>query len=254
MDYRVELDAFHGPLDLLLYLVKKNEVDIFDIPIARIAEQFQDYLRVLHVADVERAGDFLVMAATLMEIKSKLLLPHSETASQNEDADPRRELVKQLVEYKKFKEAAARLEALSGESLQRLPRRAVVAAADRDGPPVVQAVELWDLVSAFGRILSETQILGPGHIIADETPQAVYLDQVRASLTSQPRVRFRDLFVPPHHRARLVGLFLAVLELIRSAEATLEQDGTYGEIWLRPASKPANKEIAPPNLGVASDC
>src|SRR5439155_8318135 len=112
MDYRVELPDFHGPLDLLLYLVKKNEVDVRDIPIARIAAQFQEYLSFLQVADIELAGDFLVMAATLMEIKSRMLLPQpgDGAAAAVETDDPRRELVKQLVEYKKFKEAAARLE------------------------------------------------------------------------------------------------------------------------------------------------
>src|SRR5215831_1961341 len=109
MDYLVELDTFRGPLDLLLYLVKRNEVDIFDIPVARITEQFLEYLSVLEMIDVEKAGDFLVMAATLMEIKSKLLLPRDDSVEE-EQADPRMELVRQLVEYKKFKEAALLLE------------------------------------------------------------------------------------------------------------------------------------------------
>jgi segregation and condensation protein A len=233
MDYRVELDAFHGPLDLLLYLVKKNEVDIFDIPIAKIAEQFQEYLRILHVADVERAGDFLVMAATLMEIKSKLLLPQAPASVESPEADPRRELVKQLVEYKKFKEAAALLEARAAESQQRWPRRAIPEPAGPGALPAVQAVELWDLVSTFGRLLSETQALEPARSIADETPQSVYQEQMRQRLAGQPRVPFRDLFTPPYYRARLVGLFLALLELIRSGDVKLEQDGLYGEIWIR---------------------
>jgi segregation and condensation protein A len=237
MDYRVELDAFHGPLDLLLYLVKKNEVDIFDIPIAKIAEQFQEYLRILHVADVERAGDFLVMAATLMEIKSKLLLPQAPVAVESTEADPRRELVKQLVEYKKFKEAAALLEARAGESLQRWPRRAVPEPTGPGALPAVQAVELWDLVSTFGRLLSETQALEPARSIADETPQAVYQERIQQTLAGKPRVLFRDLFTPPFYRARLVGLFLAILELIRSGDVKLEQDGLYGEIWLRADTK-----------------
>src|SRR5438552_13693042 len=106
MDYQVDLEAFRGPLDLLLYLVKRDEIDIRDIPIARVAEQFKDYLNVLQLIDVERAGDFLVMAATLMEIKSKLLLPRAEETAAAE-GDPRLELVRQLLEYKRFKDAAA---------------------------------------------------------------------------------------------------------------------------------------------------
>src|SRR5438309_5404987 len=121
MDYQVELDAFRGPLDLLLFLVKRNEVDICDIPIARVAEQFLQYLNVLKLIDVEWAGDFLVMAATLMEIKSKMLLPRSEEEL-TEDDDPRLELVKQLIEYKKYKEAAALLEEQAERQMARLPR------------------------------------------------------------------------------------------------------------------------------------
>src|SRR5438874_1538018 len=108
MDYLVDLDIFHGPLDLLLYLVKRNEVDICDIPVAKITEQFLEYLGIMEMVDVERAGDFVVMAATLMEIKSRLLLPQDE-APAPEQSDPRMELVRKLVEYKKFKEAAVLL-------------------------------------------------------------------------------------------------------------------------------------------------
>src|ERR1700756_871469 len=108
-DYQVVLDTFRGPLDLLLYLVKRDEVDILDIPIARVAEQFKHYLDVLTLIDVERAGDFLVMASTLMEIKSKMLLPRPAEQAEPEE-DPRRELVRQLLQYKRFKEAAALLE------------------------------------------------------------------------------------------------------------------------------------------------
>src|SRR5271154_1224509 len=110
MDYQVNLDTFRGPLDLLLYLVKHDEIDIRDIPIARMAEQFLQHLRVIELIDVELAGDFLGMAATLMEIKSKLVLPGADEAG-GEEADPRQELVRQLLEYKKFKDAAALLEA-----------------------------------------------------------------------------------------------------------------------------------------------
>src|SRR4051794_29368916 len=119
MDYTVELPTFRGPLDLLLFLVKHNEVDLYDIPIATITEQFLAYLNLLQVIDVEAAGEFLVMAATLMEIKSKLLLPRSEQDQAVED-DPRLELVKQLIEYKKFKEAAALLEEHAQHQLTRM--------------------------------------------------------------------------------------------------------------------------------------
>src|SRR5262245_27460941 len=127
MDYQLDLPVFRGPLDLLLYLVKRNEVDVCDIPIAQVTEQFLGYLQVLEVIDVERVGDFLVMAATLMEIKVRMLLPRSEEAEQEED--PRRELVRQLVQYKAFKDAAALLEAQAEQQSYRLSRLPVAPAA-----------------------------------------------------------------------------------------------------------------------------
>jgi segregation and condensation protein A len=252
MDYRVELEAFHGPLDLLLFLVKKNEVDIFDIPIARIAEQFQEYLRVLQVADVEMAGEFLVMAATLMEIKSRLLLPSPPAGTSETEPDPRQELVRQLVEYKKLKEAAARLDARAGQSQQRLPRQPTPEPAGPAGLPAVQPVELWDLVSAFGRILSETQTLEAGRVITDDTPHEVYVEEVRAALTERERVAFRDLFTPPRHRARLVGLFLAILELIRNGEILLDVADDSTDITLRRA--PPNPLTSPPEHPPSTTC
>lgn len=241
MDYRVELPSFHGPLDLLLYLVRKNEVDILDIPIASIASQFQQHLAIMQVADIELAGDFLVMAAMLMEIKSRMLFPNSPSGEDRDDelVDPRKELVKQLLEYKKYKEAAAQLESRGLEQQRRLPRVTVDVSSGTDQPPQVQAVELWDLVSAFGRLLSETKALEPSQIVADETPQHVYQDMISEQLRLHSRVRFRDLFTPPHHRARLVGLFLAVLELIRGWKAELDQDGLFGEIWVRRVAETA---------------
>src|SRR5207237_9136711 len=158
MDYQVNLEVFRGPLDLLLFLVKGNECDICDIPIARLAEQFLDYLRVMEMIDVEESGDFLVMAATLMEIKSKMLLPRSEDEPDN-DADPRLELVRQLIEYKKFKDAAGLLEVQAERQLSRLAREAVESASVDPAQQPLRQVELWDLVSAFGRLMRETLAL-----------------------------------------------------------------------------------------------
>src|SRR5262245_21083851 len=233
MDYQVDLDTFRGPLDLLLYLVKRNEVDIADIPIARITEQFLEYLRVLQMIDVERAGDFLVMAATLMEIKSRMLLPRGEEAEADE-ADPRLELVKQLIEYKKSKDAALLLEAQAERQLTRLPRRPVeLPAAPSLAEQPLRQVELWDLVSAFGRLMRETLALQPQQIVPDHTPIHVYMEQIVARLEREPRLAFSALFTPPHTRGRLLGLFLAVLELIKGTRVLAEQADVFGEIWLQ---------------------
>ncbi len=233
MDYQVDLDIFRGPLDLLLFLVKRQEVDISEIPIARVAEQFLEYLRVIELIDVERAGEFLVMAATLMEIKSKMLLPPSDDPAE-EESDPRLELVRQLIEYKKFKDAALLLEAQAERQLSRLARQPLETPAERD--PAVQPlhqVELWDLVSAFGRLMRETLVLQPQQLIADETPLHVYMEALLQRLQSESPLAFSAVFIPPHTRSRLVGLFLAVLELTKRGQIVAEQPETFGDIWLR---------------------
>ena len=126
-----------------------------------------------------------------------------------------------------------------------MPRSATADAGPSTGPPSVQAVELWDLVSAFGRLLSETATLEPSRIVSDDTPQSVHEEQLSRTLAEHGRIRFRDAFAPPHFRARLVGLFLALLELIRAGAATLEQDGVFGEIWLCPANPIPPTEVRP---------
>lgn len=232
MDYQVDLDIFRGPLDLLLYLVKRQEVDISEIPIARVAEQFLEHLRVIELIDVERAGEFLVMAATLMEIKSKMLLPTSDEQGQAED-DPRLELVRQLIEYKKFKDAAILLEAQAERQFSRLTRQSLEQAVAPD--PAVQPlrqVELWDLVSAFGRLMRETLALQPQQLIQDDTPIHVYIESLLHRLQTESPLAFSAVFTHPHTRSRLVGLFLAVLELIKGGQIVAEQPEPYGEIWL----------------------
>jgi segregation and condensation protein A len=234
MEYQIELDTFRGPLDLLLYLVKRNEVDICDIPMARIADSFLEYLNVIQAIDVEWAGEFLVMAATLMEIKSRMLLPRGPEEAPAEE-DPRLELVRQLVEYKKFKDAAALLEEHAERQQERLARLPVElpGAVDPAQQPL-QRVELWDLVSAFGRLMRETLALQPRQIVMDETPVQVHMDRIMALALERGKLCFRDVFTPPCHRGRLVGLFLAILELIRSFRLLAEQPEPFGEIWLAP--------------------
>jgi segregation and condensation protein A len=231
MIYQVALDAFHGPLDLLLYLAKRNEVDVRDIPVARIAEQFLAHLHALQAIDVEWAGEFLVMAATLMELKSRLLLPRADEAGGPEPEDPRKELVRQLVEYRKTKDAAGHLDRLVEERQYHVPR---VPPDDEEGAtsPRLRRVELWDLVGAFGRLVRETESLQPLHLVEDETPQTAYLDLVRNKLRAGRPVAFRDLFDPPLTRRRLIGVFLALLELIKLAEVTFEQSEPFGAIWV----------------------
>ena len=242
MEYQVELESFRGPLDLLLYLVKHDEVDICDIPIARIADQFLHYLGLLQMIDVDWAGEFLVMAATLTEIKSRMVLPRADEVTE-EESDPRLELVRQLVEYKRFKDAAALLDAQAEKQLARLSRQPVEPPA----PPSpeqqpLRRVELWDLVSAFGRLMRETAALEPKQIVMDDTPQQVYEERILERLRASPRLSFGELFEPPHTRGRLLGIFLAILELIRACGIVSEQPQPFGDIWI---SLPPAEPVAP---------
>jgi segregation and condensation protein A len=245
MDYQVELENFRGPMDLLLYLVKHDEVDIFDIPIARITDQFLHYLEILKTIDVERVGDFLVMASTLMEIKSRMLLPRSD--EQKEEDDPRLELVRQLVEYKKFKDAAALLEECAEKQATRLPRlwpEEPQAHVDPAQQPIRQ-VELWDLVSAFGRLMRETLATQPRQIILDETPIQVFMDRILQRLAERPRLGFTELFEPPHNRGRLIGFFVAILELMKARRVAAEQEAPFADISVV-LLPPPESESTPP--------
>jgi segregation and condensation protein A len=229
-EYQVVLEAFRGPLDLLLYLVKREEVDVRDIPVARVARQFLEYLDVLTMIDVERAGDFLVLAATLTEMKSKLVLPHAEDSVEPEE-DPRHQLVQQLIQYKRFKDASALLESQGERHALRLARQPS-AVGPSNAPQRLQPVELWDLVSAFGRLMRETMTQQTHDVIVDQTPLHVYMETILARLAQEQRLPFAALFTAPHTRGRLVGLFLGVLELTKQGQIIPEQGEAFGEIWV----------------------
>jgi segregation and condensation protein A len=243
MTYRVELDIFRGPVDLLLFLVRKNELDILDIPLAQITEQYLEYLNLIRIVDVDVAGDFLVMATTLMEIKSRMLLPRVEGAEEAE-ADPRAELVRQLLEYKRFRDAAEHLEQLAAEQQERLPRipaELLHPATDPSSEPI-RDVELWDLVSAFGRLMRQTLAVAPKNIVYDETPIQTHMERILERLARQGRLAFTELFELPLERGRVVGTFLALLELVKARRIRAEQNEPFGEIWVFPREEPPAAE------------
>jgi segregation and condensation protein A len=235
MDFRVDLNVFRGPLDLLLYLVRKHEVEIVDIPIAPITDQYLEYLAVLEQLDVGAVGDFLEVASTLIEIKSQQVLPRGDEV-EDELGDPRQELVRRLLEYKKYRDAASVLEQRSRDWQQHYPRfSSDLAPRERDpAEEPIHEVELWDLVSAFGRIIRETEASKPSNIVYDETPIHVYMSRIHARLLEQGSLSFSGLFQPGMHRSTLVGIFLAVLELVRHHQVRVEQNDLFGEIWILP--------------------
>ncbi len=233
MSFNVQLEIFRGPLDLLLYLVRKHEVEITDIPILTITEQFLEYMEILEQIDVNAVGDFLEMASTLIEIKSRLVLPRGGE-EEGDLEDPRQDLVQRLLEYKKFRDAASLLEEQSREWQRHFSRQAI------DLPPrernladqPIHEVELWDLVSAFSRILRENSAQRPSNIVYDDTPIHVHMEQLLEQLKNDGRIAFSELFQPGMHKSSLVGIFLACLELARHDNILCEQNDLFGEIWV----------------------
>jgi segregation and condensation protein A len=246
MQFRVDLDVFRGPLDLLLYLVRKNELDVAEVSVARVTEQFLEYIAVLEQIDVDAVGDFLEIASLLIEIKSNQVLPGEEPVA-DELEDPRQELVRRLLEYKQYRDAASILEERSREWRERFPRMANDLPGRNLSPDQqpIREVELWDLVSAFGRVLKAKHgVALPESIRYDETPIHIYMQRIDARLRRDGRVSFTMFFEDIVHKSKLVAMFLAVLELVRHQHARAAQPQLFGEIWLEPGQKPLPSELA----------
>lgn len=236
MDFRVELPTYRGPLDLLLYLVRKHELDVTSIPIALITDQYFEYLEVLEQLEVDSVGDFVEVASLLIEIKSRMVLPQVEDEDTEDVQDnPRDELVQRLLEYKAYKDAASVLSDSSHAWQQRYSRVAndlpprVVDPADQP----IQETELWDLVSAMGRIMRETERLKPvTNIVYDDTPIHVYMQSIHERLIRKEQVFFSSLFEAGMHKSKMIGIFLAILELARNYGVFVEQSNVHGEMEL----------------------
>jgi segregation and condensation protein A len=239
-EYKVQLDSFAGPLDLLLYLVRKEEVDIYDIPITLITEQYFQYIEMLKMLDIDLAGEFLVMAATLMEIKSVMLLPAPELDEQGdgETQDPRAELVRQLLEYKRFKDAANLLQDAAEERQLRFTRSdAILEKVKPTQEPELDLdqVSIWTLLEAFDSILKATGNLNTNYDhIKDDTPIDLYQIELLHRLQSEGPMTLQKAFDGCENRMVMVGLFLAMLELMRNHLVWVEQPDAAGPIYLKP--------------------
>ena len=233
-DYRIKLQAFEGPLDLLLFLIRKSELDIYDIPIESVTRQYLDALRSMQEHDLDLAGEFFVMAATLMEIKSRLLLPRGQAAidpnAEEDEMDPRWELVHQLLEYKKFKEAAARLGEIALEKQNLLERYVSSLSGDPIDRPLKHAdrIELWNVFNIVLRRLAEKLVVGEIH--DEQVTVADQMEMLLARLQTQPTFVFSQLFDKKVSLRALIATFLAVLELTRLKKLRLQQDETFSDI------------------------
>ena len=243
--YKVTLENFAGPLDLLLYLIRKEEVDIHDIPIQRILDQYLEYLEVMKAIDLEDAGDFMVMASTLMVIKSKMLLPIEEV-DLTEELDPRYELVQQLLEYKRLKTRAEDLAGRARTRSMRLGRPDTARPRDEvEEDRSLEDVQIWDLFRFFEKVISETTVdVRRERVIAGrQVPVREYASRLTRKL-SAGRVRLRDILDPSRPREDLIGYFLAVLLLVKTQAAAVSQEGAFGDIYVEARADAAPDETA----------
>jgi segregation and condensation protein A len=230
-DYPVRLKVFEGPLDLLLHLIRKHEVDIYDIPIALVTQQYLDYLDLMQELDLDVAGEFLVMAATLIHIKSRTLLPRPDPTQEEPEEDPRQELVRRLLEHQKFKAAA---ELLHEKEIQRgaqwgRPDGRVAEIVGEAPEPEIE-VDLFSLMAAFRQVLERARhrphVLLPPEQVSIETR----IEQLMARLSETEACGFEELFVDVETRAGMIVTFLALLEMIRLRRVRVFQQGNFGPI------------------------
>lgn len=249
--YRVKLEIFEGPLDLLLYLIKKDEIEIKDIPISRITEQYLEYLSLMRELDIAIAGDFLVMASTLIYIKSKMLLPPAPRIEGEEDLneDPRAELVERLLEYQKFKSAAQMLHS-RGEIESAVYTRGALEI-DKSNPEVSATV--FDLLRVFREILKRAESEAEMEIHREEVTMAEKLAQIHARLDSGEEINVREIFEQSRTKRELILTFLAFLELVKEMKIHLVQRELFGEIFARKRTEPIFPPEAESSEPVAVD-
>lgn len=238
--YSVKLDAFEGPLDLLLHLIRKNEVDIYDIPIALITRQYLEYLKLMHDLNLDLAGDFLVMASTLLQIKSRMLLPmpDPEEGEADQEEDPRAELVRRLIEYQRYRDAGLELGAreLLGREVFARPCSdgcCLDGLAVDDGP---FEVDLFELSEAFNTLLARMPMARAHEVAAQETLSIVdAINEILTKLDGQESLLFESLFQDDMSRERMIVTFLALLELCRIKLVKILQNSRYGAIFIYPS-------------------
>ena len=232
-EYRVNLDIYNGPLDLLLYLIRREEVDVYDIPIVRITEQYLKYVQLLKQLDPNLAGEFLVLAATLIEIKTRMLLPTAAAEEGGEDLqiDPRAELVRQLLEYKAFKDAAGDLAVAASQQALKFTRQPAKDTHAKDDGLDLEDVQIWDLFNAFNSLMESIgHRISQQEIIYDDTPVELHATDILDRLEREGTMTFSRIFEGRSTRSEIVGLFLALLELIRRKRILVTQQGNFGEI------------------------
>ncbi|MEK6725099.1 MAG: segregation/condensation protein A [Deltaproteobacteria bacterium] len=232
MSYSVKLQAFEGPLDLLLHLIKKAEIDIYDIPIADITRQYLDYIEIMKTLNLDVAGEFLVMAATLLHIKSRMLLPVSEEAEQEEE-DPRADLVKQLLEYQNIKEAAFSLDKRDMLERDVFVRKAFPEESDAEEQHQgvdLEGVTLFDLIEAFKKVIAELPEESAHEVFAERVSISDKISFILEKISTKDNISFYDLLKGGRSRPEVIVTFLAILELIKLKMIKIHQAAACGPI------------------------
>ncbi|HWC59574.1 MAG TPA: segregation/condensation protein A [Verrucomicrobiae bacterium] len=255
-EYKVKFEVFEGPLDLLLYLIKKEEVDIYEVNLTKLATQFIEYIETMRLLDLEIAGEFLVMASTLMYIKSKELLPVEKQVvveGDDEGEDPRWELIRQLVEYKKFKDAAAQLQSLEAAQENTFPRLPIKPVFEEEAAPTKPEVSIFDLLNAVNSVLQRFSKKEDARDIFEEKwTVSEKIEFVMKSIAERGKVTFNELFSQAASRTEVVCTFLAILELIRMKQLVCAQAEPFAEIEVRAAqASVAAVAASPANEGEA---
>ena len=254
-EYKVDLEVFEGPLDLLLYLIRRDELDIYDIPIGRITEQYMKYIEMMRQLNLDVAGEFIVMAATLMVIKSRMLLPvdrrTSEDTGDEEWVDPRLDLVRQLVEYKKFKDAAGKLaeyELRRMESFDYGGGRPKFEKTQKDKESAIANLGLFDLLSAFQDVLARLNEMPQEELKGSRWSVPDKMDMVLNRVRTDGQRAFSTLFTDKSPRGEVIVTFLALLELLRQHRVVIYQNAAFHEITILPSKEdPSDKPLEAPD-------
>ena len=254
-DYKVNLEIFEGPLDLLLYLIRREELEIYDIPIGRITEQYMQYLDLMRQLNLDVAGEFIVMAATLMVIKSRMMLPvdrrQTDEGADEEWVDPRLDLVRQLIEYKKFKDAAGKLaeyEALTQESFDYGGGRPKFEKTAADAADALASIDMFDLLTAFQEVLARLNEIPQEELKGMRWSVPDKMDFILERSRAEGRVSFSTLFTPRSPRGEVIVTFLALLELLRQHRVIVYQNDAFHEITVLPSKEmPDDKPLEAPD-------
>ncbi len=240
MKYKVKLPYFEGPLDLLLFFIKRDELNIYDIPIAKITKDFLEYIQLMQMLDLEIASEFIVMASTLMQIKAKMLLPKPNVENEEEEEDPRAELVKQLLEYKKFKELAGEFEKMEDEASKIYYRGYFKHDArdyydENETYEFLKDVSLFDLLTAFKKAFENASEKEVHEIEVQNYKVEDEIENIINRLKIKSRFSFSEFFEEYHEKIRIIVAFLAILELARLKKIKISQQDTFGEIFIERA-------------------